>query len=172
VHEGRHFKRLKPFIAENRMKVKNVLAAFWDFYHALLAYKKAPSNAEAERLSTQFDSLFGQQTDYDLLDERLQKTLAKKESLLLVLKYPEIPLHNNPAELEARVQARKRDVSLQTINDKGTEAKDTMMTIVQTAKKLDVNIFGYIYDRVSRKLKMPSLASLIFARSRVIPDTG
>jgi hypothetical protein len=172
VHEGRHFKRLKPFIAEHRVKVENVLTAFWDFYHALLAYKKAPSNAEAERLSTQFDSLFGQQTDYDLLDERLQKTLAKKESLLLVLKYPEIPLHNNPAELEARVQARKRDVSLQTKNDKGTQAKDTMMTIVQTARKLKVNIFDYIYDRVSRKLKMPSLASLISAKSQVIPDTG
>ena len=92
------------FLAENRVKVESVLAAFWNFYHALLAYRKAPSNAEAERLSTQFDSLFGQQTDYDLLDDRLQKTLAKKESLLLVLKYPEIPLHNNPAELEARVQ--------------------------------------------------------------------
>jgi hypothetical protein len=172
VHEGRHFKKLKPFIAENRVKVENVLAAFWDFYHALLAYKKVPSNTEAERLSTQFDSLFGQQTDYDLLDERLQKTLAKKESLLLVLKYPEIPLHNNPAELEARVQARKRDVSLQTKNDKGTQAKDTMMTIVQTARKLKVNTFDYIHDRVSRALKMPSLASLISTQSQAITDTG
>lgn len=172
VHEGRHFKKLKPFIAENRVKVEGVLTAFWDFYHALLAYKKAPSDAEAERLSKQFDTLFGQQTDYDLLDERLQKTLEKKGSLLLVLKYPELPLHNNPAELDARVQARKRDVSLQTKNDKGTRAKDTMMTIVQTARKLKVNVFDYIHDRVNRQLKMPSLASLISAQSQAITDTG
>ena len=160
------------FIAENRVKVEGVLMAFWDFYHALLAYKKAPSDAEAERLSKQFDTLFSQQTDYDLLDDRLQKTLEKKDSLLLVLKYPELPLHNNPAELDARVQARKRDVSLQTKNDKGTRAKDTMMTIVQTARKLKVNVFDYIHDRVNRQLKMPSLASLICAQSQAITDTG
>lgn len=172
VHEGRHFKKLKPFVAENRVKVEGVLTAFWDFYHALLAYKKAPSDAAAERLSRQFDTLFGQQTDYDLLDERLQKTLEKKDSLLLVLKYPELPLHNNPAELDARVQARKRDVSLQTKNDKGTQAKDTMMTIVQTARKLKVNVFDYIHDRVKRQLKMPPLASLISAQSQAITDSG
>jgi hypothetical protein len=172
VHEGRHFKKLQPFIAENRAKVECVLTAFWDFYHALLAYKKAPSDAEAERLSKQFDTLFGQQTGYDLLDKRLQKTLEKKDSLLLVLKYPELPLHNNPAELDARVQARKRDVSLQTKNDKGTQAKDTMMTIVQTARKLKVNVFNYIHDRIKRQLKMPSLASLIRAQSQAITDTG
>ena len=47
---------------------------------------------------------------------------------------PEIPLHNNSAELAARVKVRKRDVSLQTVTDKGTKANDTFMTIVQTAK--------------------------------------
>jgi len=100
------------------------------------------------------------------LDDRLQKTYAKKNELLQVLKFPEVPLHNNPAELGARVQTRKRDISLQTKNDKGTQAKDTMMTIVQTARKLKVNVLDYIYDRVSLTFKMPSLASLITLRSQ------
>ena len=172
VHEGRHFKKLKPFIAAHRVKVEAILTAFWGFYHELLAYKQAPSDAEAERLSTQFDSLLGQQTGYDLLDDRLQKTLAKKDNLLLVLKYPEIPLHNNPAELEARAQARKRDVSLQTKNEKGTEAKDTMMTVVQTSRKWKVNVFTYIHDRITRQFNMPSLASLISSQSQAITDSG
>ena len=63
-------------------------------------------------------------------------TWVNKDNLLLVLQYPHIPLHNNSAELGARVQARKRDVSFQTKNEKGTQAKDTMMTVVETAKKL------------------------------------
>src|SRR6476659_10639698 len=91
----------------------------------------------------------------------LEKTKIKKESLLLVLKYPDLPLHNNASELGARTQARYRDISFHTINKKGTEAKDTLMTIVETAKKSAVNSYQYLRDRISKKLQMPSLASLI-----------
>ena len=79
----------------------------------------------------------------------------------MVLQYPTLPLHNNTSELGARVQARYRDVSFHTVNQKGTEAKDTFMTITQTAKKLAVNTYHYILDRVSKKFEMPPLASLI-----------
>jgi len=37
------------------------------------------------------------------------------------------------------------------------------MTIVETARKLGVNVCNYIFDRISNKFKMPSLASLIEA---------
>ena len=47
-------------------------------------------------------------------------------------------------------KVRKRDVSLQTITDEGTRAKDTFMTIVQTAKKLSVSAYDYIFDSYSR----------------------
>jgi hypothetical protein len=67
--------------------------------------------------------------------------------LLKVLVLPEVPLHNNVAELAARAKVRKRDVSFQTITEKGTKANDTFMTIVQTAKKLGVNTYQYICDR-------------------------
>ena len=172
VHEGRHYRKLKPFILTHQTKVDTVLTDLWTFYRSLLAYKEAPSEAEAEKLSEQFDALFSQTTGYDLLDDRLQKTYAKKDNLLLVLKYPQIPLHNNSAEFGARAQTRKRDVSLQTKNEKGTQAKDTMMTIVQTARKLGVNVLNYIYDRISLNFKMPSLSSLITLRSQMQGDTS
>lgn len=54
--------------------------------------------------------------------------------MLIVSILPEIPLHNNAAELAARAKVRKRDVLLQTMVDKGTKANDIFMTIVQTAK--------------------------------------
>ncbi|MCI5116269.1 MAG: hypothetical protein D3921_16030 [Candidatus Electrothrix sp. AW1] len=166
IHEGRHYKKMQPFMENNREKLAKVLSDFWEYYHCLLDYKEAPSKAEAERLSEQFDTLFQQTTGYDALDERLQKTWAKKDNLLLVLQYPHIPLHNNSAELGARAQARKRDVSFQTKNEKGTQAKDTMMTVVETAKKLSVNVFEYIHDRISKKYEMPSLASIISSQSQ------
>ncbi len=54
-----------------------------------------------------------------------------------------------------------RDVSLQTIKKERTKANDTFMTIVQTAKKLGVNAYQYIRDRVPNKFEMPFLAQLI-----------
>jgi hypothetical protein len=62
----------------------------------------------------------------------------------MVLKHPEIPLYNNDAELGARAQVRKRDVSLHTMTEDGTKANDTFLTIVQTAKKLGVSAYAYI----------------------------
>jgi len=84
---------------------------------------------------------------------------------MIVLKMPEIPLHNNAAELAARMKVRKRDVSLQTVTEKGTKANDTFMTIVQTAKKLGVSAYDYILDRVSNTFEMTSLAQLIREKS-------
>ena len=86
-------------------------------------------------LSLEFDQLFSSQTIYAELNERIKKTKAKKSELLLVLKYPELPLHNIMAELGARAQARKRDVSLHTKTEEGTKSQDTFLTIAQTAKK-------------------------------------
>jgi hypothetical protein len=70
-------------------------------------------------------------------------------------------LHNNNSELGARAQARYRDISFQTKNIKGTESKDTFMTIVETAKKLGINAYNYIFDRISDNFRMPSLASFV-----------
>lgn len=163
IHDGRHYKKLDPVIPMNRQLLDNFLDKYWDYYHALLEFKKQPSEIRAELLSIEFDTLFSTQTGYTHLDERIEKTRAKKSSLLLGLKYHDIPLHNNASELGARTQARYRDISFHNINQKGVEGKDTFMTIVETAKKLAVNTYKYFYDRTSRKFEMPSLASMIEA---------
>lgn len=168
VHEGRHYKKLSPVVPMHSDALNEFRQSFWDFYRKLLAFKKAPNEKEADRLSAAFDGLFSKKTDYQDLDERIASTLAKKEKLLVVLRYPHLPLHNNPAELGARVQARKRDVSLQTKNAKGTQSKDSLMTITETAKKLFVNTYEYFCDKISEKNEMPSLADLIRQRSSPI----
>ncbi len=163
IHDGRHYKKLTPIVPLHIKQLEEFLTAYWDYYHRLLDYKSSSTPLVAEQLTKDFDTLFATQTGYDELDERIARTQLKKDSLLLVLKYPELPLHNNASELGARTQARYRDISLQTKNAKGTECKDTFMTIVATAQKLGVNAFNYILDRISNKLEMPSLANLIEA---------
>lgn len=163
VHDGRHYKKLDPAFSFHRAKLDSFLDTYWDYYHQLLAYKKAPTKAFAKGLEKEFDTIFSTITGYAQLDERIEKTRFKKDSLLLVLQHPELPLHNNDSELGARVQARYRDISFQTKNAKGTECKDTFMTITETAKKLGVNAFNYMFDRISKRFEMPSLASLIEA---------
>ncbi|MEO1883886.1 MAG: hypothetical protein ABGX71_10050 [Methyloprofundus sp.] len=66
------------------------------------------------------------------MDKRITKVYAKGKELLLVLKYPELSLHNNASDLSARVQARTLDVSLHTMLENGTKLKDTFMTTSQT----------------------------------------
>jgi hypothetical protein len=46
--------------------------------------------------------------------------------------------------------------------------KDSLMTISQTAKKLGVNTYEYILDRVSCEFKLPSLAELIQKKAKRI----
>jgi len=102
VHAGRHFKKLAPIFAHHRALVEAFLADVWAYYQELQAYRAAPTAAERARLDAAFDALFARRTGYWHLDERIAKTAAKKEALLCVLDHPEVPLHNNPAELGAR----------------------------------------------------------------------
>ena len=165
IHEGRHYNRLSPIVPFNVDELKKFKTRFWDYYGDLLKYKENPKLETAARLSSEFDNLFSTKTGYDALDDRIGKTRSKKEKLLLVLKYPWLPLHNNDSELGARVEKRRQDVSLQTKSDIGTKAKDSFLTITQTAKKLGVNAYRYIYDRISKTFSMPSLADLILQNS-------
>lgn len=165
VHEGRHYKKLDPIVPLHSEQLDGFLTRFWDYYGKLLEYKEQPTSEQEEKLSVEFGELFSSKINYSTLDDRIEKTNAKKEELLKVLKYPELPLHNNDTELGARAEKRRQDVSLQTRTEEGTKAKDTFLTITQTAKKLGVSAYEYIYDRISKQYNMPSLAKLIEQKS-------
>ena len=165
IHEGRHYKTLAPIVPHHQQQLADFLKRYWDYYGELQQYREAPSVMEAERLRADFDRLFGTPTGYTELDRRIAKTRNKKGTLLTVLSHPETPLHNNSAELDERVAARRRDVSLHSHDAKGADEMDTFTTIVRTAKKLLVNGYEYLQDRISGDLRMPSLAHLILARS-------
>lgn len=165
VHDGRLYAKLTPLVPSHQGALADFRGRYWSYYTELRKYQREPSPERKAGLSKEFDTLFSTATGYEALDDRIAKTLGKKTELLRVLDLPQLPLHNNDAELAARVQARFRDVSYQTRSAAGTKIKDTFMTINQTAKKLGVSFYDYVYDRVSGRFEMPSLAELITQRA-------
>jgi hypothetical protein len=166
VHEGRHYKKLTPWVTAHRTALDDFLSQFWDLYGELLAYRDQPSAAERVRLAAAFDNLFATETDYWALNDRIAKTRAKKGALLLVLWHPEIPLHNNAAELGARQRVRKRDVSFGPRTAEGSLAWDTFMSLADTTRKLGVSFYHYIHDRIRGEQQIPPLADLIDEQAR------
>jgi Transposase IS66 family len=161
VHAGRHFKKLNPKIKYHQQLLDEFQTQFWVFYQKLKDYKEKPNPIRAIELEREFNTLFDTKTGYQELDDRIQKTKANKHELLVVLKHPYVPLHNNDSELAVRREVRHRDISLQTRTEKGTQAKDVFFTIIQTAKKLGINTYQYILDRVNKKFTMTPLHSLV-----------
>ena len=100
--------------------------------------------AIAPILRDEFEQLFGTESGYQQLDERKRLTRAKISELLLVLEHPELPLHNNPAELGARTMVRRRHISYGTQTTDGTKAWDTFMSLVATTRKLGISFFEYV----------------------------
>jgi hypothetical protein len=165
IHEGRHFKKLTPYLPQHQAALADMLTQFWDYYRELLAYRDQPTTLERARLDADFDALFGTVTGYQALDHRLALTRDKKPELLLVLEHPELPLHNNPAELGARQRVRKRDVSFGPRSPAGSAAWDTFMTLAATTRKLGVDFAAYLRDRFTKAGQIPPLADLISARA-------
>jgi hypothetical protein len=166
IHDGRHYQTLDPCVALHGQWLDAFRKRYWDYYKELRAYRQSPTLGNATQLRDQFDDLFSTVTGYEALDQRIAKTKANKVYLLMVLDHPEIPLHNNTAELGARTRVRKRVVSYGPRSEQGAKAWDTMETLLGTAKKLGVNFFHYIRDRVSGAMKMMPLAELINQRAR------
>ncbi len=167
IHMGRHIKKLNPIVPQFKKELENFQNEFWTYYAKLRAYQKSPLDAEIKKLEKEFDSLFSIRTGYPELDERIEKIGNKKKELLTVLKYPEVPLHNNGSEHGARTQKRREDVSLQTKSKNGTMAKDAMMSNIETCRKLGVNARDFIKDRILQQRKIPKLEDLIRARASI-----
>ena len=165
IHEGRHYKKLTPWVKELQETLAAFLTRFWDYYRELQAYRVQPTRAERERLAARFDEVFTPNLDYCSLDDRIAKTRDNKAQLLRVLEHPELPLHNNPAELGARGRVRKRDVSFGPRNATGAKAWDTFGTLAATTRKLGVRFFAYLQDRIGATNHVPRLDQIIQSRA-------
>jgi hypothetical protein len=166
IHEGRHYKKLSPAVPYHQKLPKHFLRAFWRFYKKLNSYRDKPTPEKAAWLERYFDRLFATRTGYEALDRLIIRTQHHKTQLLMGLTHPEIPLHNNSAELGARQRVRKRKISFGPRVKDGVQAGDTFMSLVATTKKLGITFQDYILDRIKGTGDILPLPDLIEAQAQ------
>src|SRR5450756_3090335 len=147
IHEIRLCKKLNPVIEYHRLLLEKFISELWDYYDKLKDYRDKPDEKVKEELEKQFDELFSTITGYAELDKRIALSKEKKEELLIVLKFPEIPLHNNPAELALREGVVKRKISNGTRSEDGKAAWENMMSIMDTCRKHGISSVSYTHLR-------------------------
>ncbi|MBI4739429.1 transposase, partial [Candidatus Woesearchaeota archaeon] len=95
VHAERAINKLVPASYAQRLELESKRKQIWDLYARLKDYKRQPEEKLAVALETQFEEIFNTPTAYSTLNHALARLYKNKNELLLVLKRPEIPLHNN-----------------------------------------------------------------------------
>jgi len=151
VHEERHYKKMVPTLEVHKEELKRVRSEIWDYYKKLKEYKEKPTGRKKAKLWKEFDKIFKQKTGYDDLNNRLALTFAKKNELLTVLDFPEVPLHNNLSENGVREMVIKRKISGGVHTDEGIKAWENNMSILATCKKLGVSFYEFMVGIFSKK---------------------
>ena len=160
VHAERLVHKLIPANDKQRNAVEVARLMIWWFYGALKDYKLVPSPEKAERLRAQFDRI--SRTGYATLDSLLRRLFRLKDDLLRVLDHPHIPLNTNASENDIRVFVTKRKISGGTVSDRGRDARDVMLGLAKTCRKLKIPFFDYLGARLAiPKPEIPDLATLI-----------
>lgn len=165
LHIERPLARLMPHNEKHRMAIEQVRQRIWDLYKGLKAYRQGPSPAACEGLGKQFDELVAQRTDYPSIDGVLKGMAADRAKLLVVLDRPEVPLHNNLSEGHIRDYVKKRKISGGTRSELGRRARDTFASLKKTSRRLGVNFWEYLQDRVRGLDQIPQLADQIRQRA-------
>lgn len=171
VHEIRHYRKMNPVLDQHEETLHNFLGTLYDFYEQLKKYKRNPSAKQKRMLEDRFDEIFSMKTGFNTLDNRIALTRKKKKKLLLVLDYPWIPLHNNPAEIALRELVIKRKISYGTRSEQGRIAWENMMTIMDTCRKHNVSFMDYVKDIFAGRYHLPRLSSLIIEKAKTYPTT-
>lgn len=126
-----------------------IRATIWNFYNELKSYKQSPCEEKIKPIEEQFDNIFNQKTEFETINKALRLIHEDKHMLLLVLKRPEIPLHNNESENPIRTMVTKRKVHGGTRSDDGRQCRDTFVSLIKTCRKLGISFQQYILDRLS-----------------------
>lgn len=148
VHAERLLQKLMPKAPQQVCKLERVRDQVWVLYRDLKLWKLAPDKAERPVLAKRFDDIFGQHTGYKALDQLLLRLHRRKGDLLKVLERPEIPLHTNASENDLRACVTKRRISGGTMSKKGRLARDVMLGLMKTCRKLGISFFAYLGDRL------------------------
>jgi hypothetical protein len=161
IHAERGITTLIP---SNPMQIDTIEWArkeIWGIYHLLIDYKKNQCNELKSKIIKQFNEFCKTKTDYQTLNLVLKRMLANKNELLMALKRPDTPLHNNLSECDIREYVKRRKISGSTRSDNGRQCRDTFASLKKTALKLKVSFWDYLVDRIAQKNQISWLPDLI-----------
>ena len=165
VHAERPLARMVPHNDAHRLVIEQVREQIWQLYKDLKAHRQQPDATQEPVLEACFDALCNQKTGYPNINAVLKEIRDHKADLLRVLKRPEVPLHNNASESDIREYVKKRKISGGTRSTAGRRCRDSFASLKKTCRKLGVNFWTYLQDRVRGLGKVTRLADLIRQRA-------
>jgi transposase len=151
-HEIGLYLKLEPVTSTNKKIVAEVLNQLWQLYKQTTRYARDPTSLRKKELIDAFDRIVEQRTGYDALDKRFRLTKKKKDRLLLFLKYPWLPIHNNEAERSIRKIVVIRNVSRETKSKYGDRALERHVSIMHTARKQGLDVFQTLHGLLTGTL--------------------
>jgi hypothetical protein len=172
VHAERNIQKLECYNPEQEKELKSITTAFWQLYQDLKAYQKAPEQNKIKVLEDAFDAICQTNTSWGALEKALTKLAANKNELLLVLKRPEIPLHNNASERDIREYVKKRKISGSTRSETGRRCRDAFTSLKKTCRKLNISFWQFLNDRISLSNTIEQLPTLIQKAMCANPHNG
>jgi hypothetical protein len=150
-----------PYSDKHRAAIAKVRGQIWELYQDLKAYRKQPKRSRRAALTARFNAMCSQRTGFPSIDDVLKTMERHRAALLRVLDHPEVPLHNNLSEGHIRDYVKTRKISGGTRSELGRQARDTFASLKKTCRRLGVNFWAYLQDRVRGAGQIPRLADLI-----------
>src|SRR5215210_6543100 len=166
VHAERLVHQLVPATRAQARAIETTRQLIWWFYSDLKAWKTDPCPRRASALRARFDRIFTRRTGSVMLDRLLARRHRRKAERVRVLERPEIPLHTNASENDIRACVTKRKISGGTMSHAGRNARDVMLGLMKTCRKLGLSFFTYLGDRLGLNTSgsaIPPLAHLVVA---------
>ena len=163
VHAERLVHKLVPTTGEQRRAIELTRTLIWWFHADLKTWQRAPCPKRAAALRARFDRIFTRRTGCVMLDRLLARLHRRKRELLRVLERPEIPLHTNGSENDIRACVTKRKISGGTMSEPGRLARDGLLGLMKTCRKLGISFYRYLGDRlrVPGATPIPPLPDLV-----------
>lgn len=168
IHMERQIHALDAFQDLQRDAKEKIRSRLWLLYADLKVWQENPVPEQKGVFEERFREIFTTKTGYVTLDRMLERFYAKRKSFLRVLDHPSIPLHTNGQENDVRCQVTRRNLSFGTKSDAGRDAKDAMLSLMKTCRKLKISFWDYLGSR----LKVPGAPQVPRLSSFLKPTTA
>ena len=170
VHAERTIQKIVGFNDHQNQLLEKTKTDIWQLYRDLKKYCCGPDETQKHDLENRFNNIFTHKTGFATLDMALKRIYRNKSELLLALKRPDVPLHNNLSERDIREYVKRRKVSGSTRSETGKKCRDTFTSLKKTCRKLGISFWPYLIDRIEYQNKYPPLAQIM--ESQMVQSNG